>query len=174
MLDYVLQDFENREFMKTIKIIITDSGSSAVFLYRCSSWCYNKKFRFFAYMLQRLNEIINSCNIGLPTEIGQGLSIKHSLGMIIVAGCKIGNNLSIWQNVTIGKNGKVDISGNGVPSIGDNVSLFAGCKILGPICIGNNAKVGANAVVINNISQGSTAVGVPARVIDCRGIENEE
>lgn len=92
-------------------------------------------------------------------KIGQNFHPEHYLGLVIGPGVVIGNNCTTYQQVTIGqKNGKY-------PTIGENVTLYAGCKVLGNINIGNNVEIGANAVVLKDVPDNCIAVGVPARII---------
>lgn len=91
-------------------------------------------------------------------------------GTVIHERCKIGDNCEIYQNVTVGGNGKKDSPWSRVPIIGDNVKIYAGACLLGPITIGNNVVIGANAVVLCNVPDNSIAVGVPARII----VKNED
>ncbi len=96
-------------------------------------------------------------------NIGGGVSLYHCYGTIIFADV-IGENLSIYQQVTIGRGKKID--GRDIPKIGNNVSIYTGAKVLGGITIGNNCKIGANAVVLQDIPDNSTAVGIPARIVN--------
>ncbi len=97
--------------------------------------------------------------IGDNAQIGNGFSICHFEGIVIGGKVKIGDNCNIYQQVTIGQ------KNNKYPLIGDDVTLYPGCKVIGGITIGNNVKIAPNAVVINNIPDNSIAVGIPARII---------
>ena len=97
--------------------------------------------------------------MGFPTQIKGGLRFQHFSGIVINKMCRIGENVLIFQGVTIGA------SVSGVPAIGNNVVLCAGCKIVGNIHIGNNVMIGANGVVTHDVPDNSIAVGVPAQVI---------
>ncbi|WP_133253988.1 serine O-acetyltransferase [Paenibacillus xerothermodurans] len=108
-----------------------------------------------------MNLLLHSIEISPLARIGPGLVIPHTLGIVIGGGAVIGRDVTIYQNVTIGtKNGK-DYR---YPSIGDNTVLFSGCVVVGPIKIGNNAVVGANAVVVSDVPNDSIALGIPAVV----------
>ena len=104
--------------------------------------------------------MIFSCELPYNCELGEGtIFIHNGLGCVIHPNAQIGKNVKIYQNVTIGGRN------NGVPHIGDNVSIFAGACILGDVQIGDNAQIGANAVVIHDVPDNAVVVGVPAKVI---------
>lgn len=158
---YLFQDFKNESLLKVLwGIFIVGNTKQAIFIYRLSSWLYNHKLKFFAYLLKSLNIILNSCDISPSSQIGQGIKMEHSVGIVIGNGVKIGRNLRIFQNVTIGAR-----NGDEYPHIGDNATLYTGCAVLGKIEIGDNVTVGANAVLFKNTPSDATAVGVPARII---------
>lgn len=116
-------------------------------------------------LVYKIMRIIFACDIKYTVTIGHGVRLYHNgLGVVIHKASVIGNNVSIYQNVTIGGNGK-DPAHNGAPVIQDDVFIGAGAVILGPVTVGRGAKIGANAVVINDIPPGATAVGVPATII---------
>ena len=99
--------------------------------------------------------------------IGKGLMIDHGMGVVIGETAEIGDNCTIYQGVTLGGTGKE--VGKRHPTIGNNVLIGAGAKVLGPLTIGDNTKIAANAVVLENISGNSTAVGIPAKVVRREG-----
>jgi serine O-acetyltransferase len=165
MFSYLFQDFRANNFsiFKSLVHILIDRGYSAVFLYRLSSWCWLHKLKSLSILFKQLNILLNSCDIASQAEIGKGFKIYHALG-VVITNCKIGENFSIYQNVTVGNNIKPNKSRT-APIIGSNVSLLVGCVVVGPITIGDNVKVGANAVVLDDVPSFSTAVGVPARIV---------
>lgn len=135
--------------------------------FRIGSYLHDKKLLFLIYLLVRIvyMHVQHKTGIQLPvcTNIGKGLRFFHHDCIIIAQSSIIGENVSIHQGVTIGRvfNGRK----SGVPIIGNNVVIFAGAKILGNVRIGDNAVIGANAVVTNDIPKNAVAVGMPARVI---------
>lgn len=106
-----------------------------------------------------------SIYINPECQYGKNLCIKHPVGVVIGSGVSIGDNVTLYQNTTLGGRRMGDGGGTKYPSIGNNVVVFAGAVILGDIRIGNNAVIGANAVVLSDVPDNATAVGVPARVI---------
>lgn len=118
--------------------------------------------RFLGFILMKFSEIVLGATIRPAVDIGPGLYIGHTGLIRIHPEAKIGKNLSIGPGTILGEKG---LGGKGAPQLGDNVYLGVGCKILGDVKIGSNAKIGANAVVVKDIPEGGVAVGVPARVI---------
>lgn len=118
--------------------------------------------RLFCFFLFKLSEIFFGVSLPPAVDFGPGLHIGHTGLIVINHGVKAGKNLTIAHGVTIGTKGLGEI---GVPLLGDNIFIGSGAKILGRIGIANNVRIGANAVVISDIPEGATAVGVPAKII---------
>ena len=116
-----------------------------------------------AVVRHRFWSIVTGCDLPIISEIGGGLLMPHPNVIVIHPACKIGHNCLIFQQVTLGSN--ESSSGSGVPIIGGHVDIGAGAKILGPINIGDNAVIGANAVVLIDVPANAVAIGIPARVI---------
>lgn len=132
--------------------------------YSISRMLYEKKVPILPNVIYKFMRVFFSCDLKYTVKIGSNVKFYHNaLGVVIHKQSIIGNNVSIYQNVTLGGNGKIDKL-NGPPIIKDGASIGAGAVILGPVIVGENAKVGANAVVTSNVPPGATAVGVPARV----------
>ena len=129
--------------------------------YRIMRWFWNHKMPFFAKIFWRLIQILFSCCIPPTCILGKNVNIAHGVGIVIHQNSVIEEGTIIYQNVTIG-------SGNG-PRIGKNCLLGAGCCILGDIIIGNNVKIGANAVVLMDIPDNCTVVGIPAKIVKIDG-----
>lgn len=105
-----------------------------------------------------------ACYISYKAAVGRGIKMPHPVAIVIGDGVRIGNSVTVYQNVTIGA-ARVGDGGKGLyPSIGDNVTLFAGAKLIGPIRVGDNAVVAANAVVLCDVPANCVAVGVPAKI----------
>lgn len=173
MLKYLFQDFKAHK-MSNLEIFVRlfiDRGASAVFFYRLSSWCYGHKLRLFAILLKQLNIFINKSDIAYQSDIGVGLRIFHSIG-IVMGICTIGKNFTIYQNATIGLNGKVKDNGQASPIIGDNVTFYTGSVVVGPIIIGDNVKVAANVVIVKDTPSNSTVIGQKPEIIHNKTISS--
>ena len=118
--------------------------------------------RLIGFFLLKFSEIILGAAIKPEADIGPGFYVGHTGVIRVHPKTKAGKNLSIGPGVILGEKG---MGGKGAPVIGDNVYIGVGCKVLGSVTIGNNVKIGANAVVVKDIPDDSTAVGVPAKVI---------
>ena len=116
-----------------------------------------------AVMRHRFWSVVTGCDLPINTKIGGGLLMPHPNGIVVHPLCEIGPNCLIFQQVTLGSNGS--ITGSGVPTLGGHVDVGAGAKILGPIMVGDNAVIGANAVVLTDVPANTVAVGIPSRVI---------
>lgn len=154
--------------------MLTIPGFSTALLHRLSHAFYERGFlgRHLGLFFWHLNLFMHSCDISYRAVIGAGLFIPHPIGIVIGSGY-IGNNFTVYQNTTVGLRTALEYqaSRSAYPALGDNVILSAGASILGPIKIGNNAIIGANAVVLKDVPDNATAVGVPARVIPKKPIE---
>lgn len=149
------------------EIVLTYSGLHAVLAYRVSHKLYTKKLFTLARIVSQLARLFTGIEIHPGAQIGKGLFIDHGMGVVIGETTEIGDNCLLYQGVTLGGTGKD--KGKRHPTLGNNVMVGAGAKVLGPIRIGDNVKVAANAVVLNNIPADCTAVGVPARVVRRKG-----
>ncbi len=145
-----------------IKYFIASKGFRAVFFYRIMNQAQNRPI--LTKILFVLNQMLHSIEISYRAEIGPGFLIPHAQCIVIGASSIIGSNVTIEQGVTIGANIDKSEKGRRQPTIGDNVLIGAGAKILGPVSIGNNSIIGANAVVVSDIPADSIAVGIPAKV----------
>lgn len=134
--------------------------SAVLRLYRVGHWMYNKKIPLIPAMIQRVIRVVFACELPMTVKIGKGSQLHHNgLGVVIHEKAVIGNNTHIYQNVTIGGRG-----GRGVPEIGNNVFIGCGASILGGVIVGDNASIGANACVIENVPPNSLVVGSKAEV----------
>lgn len=145
------------------EIWLTYSGLHAVRAYRVSHWCYKHKLFTLARIISQTSRFFTGIEIHPGATIGKGLFIDHGMGVVIGETAEIGDNCLIYQGVTLGGTGKD--KGKRHPTLGNNVMVGSGAKVLGPFKVGDNAKIAANAVVLEEIPPNSTAVGVPARVI---------
>lgn len=156
----------------SIEIILTYSGLKAVRSYRKAHWLYKHKMFTLARIISQRSRHKTGIEIHPGAEIGKGLFIDHGMGVVIGETTIIGDNCLLYQGVTLGGTGKD--KGKRHPTLGNNVMVGAGAKVLGPIEIGDNVKVAANAVVLKDIPKNCTAVGVPARVAVINGVKVEQ
>ena len=146
-------------FKNVMKALFTD-GTFAMITYRKMQWAQRWRLVPLAMMFNKMNSFFGRCIIGRGAQFGPGFVLIHSYGTIINSAVRCGANVKLEHSVTIGaEKGEI-------PVLGDNVFVGAGAKILGGVRIGNNVKIGANAVVTKDIPDNSTAVGIPAEVID--------
>ena len=144
---------------KTIlKTLLTD-GTFAMIAYRKMQWCQRHKLYPLAMIFNKLNGFFGRCIIGRNAWFGPGFVIVHSYGVVINTSVRGGRNIRLEHGVTIGAE-----KGQS-PVLGDDVFVGAGAKILGGVRIGDHAKIGANAVVLEDVPDHATAVGIPAKVI---------
>lgn len=133
-------------------------------LYRISNKLYRKKWFFLGRLISQIGRFLTGIEIHPGATIGRGLFIDHGMGVVIGETAEIGDDVTIYHGVTLGGTGKD--TGKRHPTIGNNVIIGSGAKVLGPINIGNNVKIGANSVVLKDIADNKTAVGIPAKVIE--------
>jgi len=153
----------------SFEIIMTYSGLHAVHAYRKSHWFYKHKMYTIARMISQWSRFWTGIEIHPGATIGKGLFIDHGMGVVIGETAEIGDNCLIYQGVTLGGTGKD--KGKRHPTLGNNVMVGAGAKVLGPFRVGDNVKIAANAVVLDEVAPNCTAVGVPARVIKKNGVK---
>ena len=156
----------------SLEILLTYSGLKAVRSYRRAHWFYQHKFYTIARIISQRARHKTGIEIHPGAQIGKGLFIDHGMGVVIGETTVIGDNCLLYQGVTLGGTGKD--KGKRHPTLGDNVMVGAGAKVLGPINIGSNVKVAANAVVLSDIPENCTAVGVPARIARRAGQKVEQ
>ena len=135
----------------------------ALIAYRIAHFFYKHNFFFIARLISQLSRFFTGIEIHPGAKIGKGLVIDHGMGVVIGETAEVGDNVLIYHGVTLGGTGKD--KGKRHPTVGNNVVIGSGAKILGPIKIGDNAKIGANAVVLKEVPEGATAVGIPAKII---------
>ena len=148
------------------------SGFKAVRAYRKANWFYRHDMKFIARFISQNARRRTGIEIHPGATIGKGFFIDHGMGVVIGETAVIGDNCLIYQGVTLGGTGKD--KGKRHPTLGNNVMVGSGAKVLGPFTVGNNVKIAANAVVLEAIPDNCTAVGVPARIIKRDGVRVEE
>ena len=145
-----------------VAIILTYAGVQAMAYYRVAHALHSRSFRFLSRMVSQFARWMTGVEIHPGAKIGKGIFIDHGMGVVIGETSVIGENVTLFQGVTLGGTGKE--RGKRHPTLGNNVVVGAGAKILGNINIGDNVSVGANAVVLQDVPPNSTVVGVPGRI----------
>ena len=145
-----------------VEVLFTYSGLHAIIAYRIAHALDQLKLPVIPRLLMALSRGFTGVEIHPSAVIGRGLFIDHGFGVVIGETAVLGENVTLFQGVTLGGTGKE--KGKRHPTIGDNVVIGAGAKVLGNITVGNNSMVGANAVVIRDVPEHSTVVGVPGRI----------
>jgi serine O-acetyltransferase len=145
------------------QVVLMYPGYKAVRYYRKAHWFYNKGMHFIARAISQFARHKTGIEIHPGAKIGKGLFIDHGMGVVIGETAEIGDYCTIYHGVTLGGTGKD--KGKRHPTIGNNVLIGAGAKILGPFTAGDNAKIGANAVVTAEVEPCTTVVGVPGRAV---------
>lgn len=143
------------------------SGFKAVRSYRKAHWFYIRGHKFIARWLSQRARHKTGIEIHPGATIGKGLFIDHGMGVVIGETAEIGDNCTLYQGVTLGGTGKDH--GKRHPTLGNNVLVGSGAKVLGPFKVGDNARVAAGAVVLNEVPANATAVGVPAKIVRLNG-----
>lgn len=151
----------------TLEVFLLYSGFHAVFWYRLSHWLFVHRCFFLARLVSQVTKFFTGIEIHPGAQIGKGLMIDHGTGVVIGETTIIGDDCTLYQGVTLGGTGK-DV-GKRHPTLGNNVMVGSGAKVLGPFKVGDNSKIASNAVVLTEIPPNCTAVGVPARVVKRNG-----
>ena len=143
-----------------LEVILCYPGFHAIVMHRIAHWLYNHRLKLIARLLSHCNRFLTGIEIHPAVKIGKGFFIDHGMGVVIGETTEIGDNVTIY---TLGGTGKE--SGKRHPTIGNNVVISTGAKVLGPFRVGDNSKIGAGAVVLNEVPPNSTVVGIPGRVV---------
>ena len=152
-----------------IEVMLLYNGLHATIDYRIAHWFYRHRCFFIARAISQWSKMWTGIEIHPGATIGRRLVIDHGTGIVIGETAEIGDDCLIYHGVTLGGTGKD--SGKRHPTIGNNVLIGTGAKVLGPFKVGDNSRIAANSVVLSEIPPDSTAVGVPARVVKRRGVK---
>ena len=168
MFDTVKEDikvvFERDPAARTaIETLTACPGLHAILLHRLNHWLWKKKLYLLARISAHLARFLTGIEIHPGATIGQRFFIDHGMGIVIGETAEVGNNCSIYHGVTLG--GTTWNKGKRHPTLEDDVVIGAGAKILGPITIGKGSHIGSNAVVVKNVPEESTVVGIPGHVV---------
>jgi len=142
------------------------SGVHAILFHRLNHWLWSHGARWLARFLGNTSRWLTGIEIHPGAQIGRRFFVDHGTGVVIGETAEIGNDVTLYQGVTLG--GRTLDEGKRHPSLGNNVVVGAGAKILGPFLVGDDARIGSNAVVLEAVPAGATVVGVPGRVVRCR------
>lgn len=155
-----------------LSVFFTYSGFKAIRRHRRANWFYRHGMQGLARFISQRTKKKTGVEIHPGATIGEGVFIDHGMGVVIGETAEIGNNVTIYQGVTLGGTGKQ--KGKRHPTVGNNVMIGAGAKVLGAIHIGNDAKIGAGSVVLKDVPPHSTVVGVPGRAVRMLGEKVED
>lgn len=151
----------------TLEVLLCYAGLHAILFHRVAHFLYRKKLVILPRLISQLSRFFTGIEIHPGAKIGEGFFIDHGTGVVIGETADIGSNVTIFQGVTLGGTGKE--KGKRHPTVKDNVVVGTGAKVLGPIEIGENARIGAGSVVLQSVPPGTTVVGIPGRVVVYRG-----
>lgn len=159
------QDPSARSYME---VILTYSGIHAIWAHRLAHFFFKNKLFFLARVISQISRFFTGIEIHPGAVIGRRFFIDHGMGVVIGETCIIGDNVTLFQGVTLGGTGKE--SGKRHPTLEDNVLVATGAKVLGSITIGEGSKVGAGSVVLKNVPPNSTVVGIPGKIVIQDGV----
>lgn len=150
-----------------LEVLLLYNGLHATIQYRIAHWFHEHKRYFIARWISQATKWFTGIEIHPAAKIGRRLVIDHGTGIVIGATTEIGDDCLLYQNVTLGGTGKD--KGKRHPTLGNNVMVGAGAKVLGPFKVGDNARIAANSVVLREVPDNATVVGVPGRIVKISG-----
>ncbi|MFT8318385.1 MAG: serine O-acetyltransferase EpsC [Sporolactobacillus sp.] len=152
-----------------IEVILTYSGLHAIWAHRIAHWLWKKKCLFLARVISQFSRFLTGIEIHPGAQIGHRFFIDHGMGTVIGETCEIGEDVTLFQGVTLGGTGKE--KGKRHPTIGNDVLISAGARVLGSINVGDHSKIGAGSVVLHDVPANSTVVGIPGRIVRQNGVK---
>ena len=152
-----------------LEVLVCYPGLQALFFHRFAHWLYKVGIPFFPRLISHLARFFTGIEIHPGAQIGKGVFIDHGMGVVIGETAIVGDYSLIYQGVTLGGTGKE--TGKRHPTLGDNVVVGGGAKVLGNIQIGNNVRIGASSVVLHDVPSNCTVVGIPGRVVYRSGVK---
>ncbi|WP_332873690.1 serine O-acetyltransferase [Fictibacillus halophilus] len=153
----------------SFEVVLTYSGLHAVWAHRLAHKLFKRNWLFLARLISQISRFFTGIEIHPGAQIGRRFFIDHGMGVVIGETCIIGNDVTLYQGVTLGGTGKE--KGKRHPTLEDHVLVATGAKVLGNITIGKNSKVGAGSVVLQHVPPDATVVGIPGRVVIKDGIK---
>lgn len=154
-----------------LEVFLLYPGVHALIYHRVAHWLYQHKLKFLARLISQWSRFWTGIEIHPGAQIGRRFVIDHGMGIVIGETSEIGDDVLLYQGVTLGGTGKD--KGKRHPTICDNVMVGSGAKILGPFRVGEGARIASNAVVLSEVPENATAVGVPARVVKIGGVTTD-
>lgn len=154
------------------EVVLTYAGLHAIWAHRLAHFFYKSKLFFIARVISQVSRFFTGIEIHPGAKIGRRFFIDHGMGIVIGETCEIGDNVTIFQGVTLGGTGKE--KGKRHPTIEDNVLIATGAKVLGSITVGENSKIGAGSVVLKEVPANSTVVGIPGKVVIQDGVRLQQ
>ena len=146
-----------------IEVILCYPGYHSILFYRFANLAWRRNFYLMGRLISNLGRFVTGIEIHPGAEIGQRFFIDHGMGVVVGETSKVGDDVTLYQGVTLG--GTSLKKGKRHPTIGDGVIIGSGAQVLGPLNVGNGARIGANAVVLQDVPQGATMVGIPAKIV---------
>jgi serine O-acetyltransferase len=152
-----------------LEVLLCYPGLHAIWFHRLAHWLWNRNFKLLARIISHFSRWLTGIEIHPGAKIGRRFFIDHGMGVVIGETTEIGNDVTLYHQVTLG--GTSTKKGKRHPTIGNNVVIGAGAKVLGPVKVGDNCKIGANSVVIKDVPPNSTVVGIPGKVVRREGMK---
>jgi serine O-acetyltransferase len=146
-----------------LEVLFCYPGLHAVWIHRISHWFWQHEFYFIARFISHMGRFLTGIEIHPGARIGRGFFIDHGMGVVIGETAEIGDNVTLYHGVTLG--GVSWEKTKRHPTIGDNVVIGSGAKVLGPFTVGSGSKIGSNSVVVREVPANATVVGIPGRVV---------
>ena len=160
-IEYIM---ENDPAARTkLEVFLLYPSIHARLAHMISHFLYKKNLLFLARLISQIARFLTGIEIHPGTTLGAGILIDHGMGVVIGETAELGDRITIYHGTTLGGTGKE--KGKRHPTVGDNVVIGAGSKVLGNIKIGSNSKIGANSVVLDDVPEGATVVGIPGKVV---------
>lgn len=145
------------------EVLVCYPGIWALILHRPAHWCYKHNMKFIARVISQLTRFFTGIEIHPGAVIGRRCFIDHGMGVIIGETAEVGDDVTIYQGVTLGGTGKD--TGKRHPTIGNRVIIASGAKVLGPFTVGDDVKIGSGSVVLKEVPSGCTVVGIPGTIV---------
>jgi len=150
----------------SFEVLTCYSGVHAILMHRVNHWLWKKGLRWPARFFANIARWFTGIEIHPGAVIGRRFFVDHGTGVVIGETAEVGDDVTLYQGVTLG--GRSTLAGKRHPTVGNDVVIGAGAKILGPFTVGEGARIGSNAVVLEEVPVGATVVGIPGRVVRCR------